>query len=121
LQINKNSPAAMGRPLTDAQDILKLTPDELILIMACTRSGGAGDFDLWMAERSNIGDDFNAPTNLSELNTESRENGGSLSSDGLVIAYAFEKVCHVCVRIIKRPLNLSVFSKKIKNNPPVFR
>ena len=76
---------SVNRPAFDQQP--SLTPDELFMVFTSTRTGGAGDYDLWTAERADRGDAFSTPTNLAELNTSARELGASMSADGLSLYF----------------------------------
>lgn len=64
-----------------------LTPDERTLIWESVRPGGAGDSDLWLAERPSRAEDFGSPRNLAELNTPAEDGGPSLSSDGRILFF----------------------------------
>jgi hypothetical protein len=64
-----------------------LDGDERLLIFESFRGGGAGDSDLWMAERACASDAFSSPANLAELNPASRAGGPSLSRDGLTLYF----------------------------------
>jgi Tol biopolymer transport system component len=73
---------------SDADDHLPaLSADERVLVFASNRPGGAGEFDLWMAERDDPQGDFNLPVPLVELNQEGRDAGPSLSADGLTLYF----------------------------------
>jgi Tol biopolymer transport system component len=65
-----------------------MTADGLKIVFSSERVGGRGDGDLWMANRSSKENPWSKPVNLgSEINTEGREWGPAISSDGLKLRY----------------------------------
>lgn len=64
-----------------------LTPDGLRLLFTSGRPGGEGGHDLYQATRPTRADPFSAPQNLTALNSSSREDGPSVSADGLTLYY----------------------------------
>ncbi|MFO8057317.1 MAG: S8 family serine peptidase, partial [bacterium] len=64
-----------------------LMPDEKTIYFRSNGSGGEGPPDIYKATRSNIGDAFGTPQNISELNTSSREGDPCLSRDGLTMFF----------------------------------
>jgi len=61
-----------------------IPPDGLSLYFSSTRSGGHGDYDLWVSKRPTIDDDWASPINLgSEINSSAGEYEPYISSDGL--------------------------------------
>jgi Tol biopolymer transport system component len=65
-----------------------LSPDGLGLFFVSTRGGGQGASDIWLARRPTLTDPFTTVTNVSELNTSSRDEGITLSRDGLTAIFA---------------------------------
>ncbi len=61
-----------------------LSADELTVYFSSARTG---DGDLYQASRASLGEDFDNPIPLSELNTVAWESGGSVSADGLTIVF----------------------------------
>ncbi len=59
-----------------------LSKDGLTLILASDRPGGSGDFDLWVSQRDSLDSPWQAPQNLTMLNTSSRDFAPYLTSDG---------------------------------------
>jgi hypothetical protein len=55
------------------------------------RSGGTGKEDIWQATRSAADAAWNTPTPVGELNTNVRETGLALSSDGLRIWFSSDR------------------------------
>ncbi len=69
-----------------ALDLLpRLSPDGLTLFFESTREGGSGSADIWAAERSTPTAPFGTPVPRDDLNTPSREEGLTLTSDGLTV------------------------------------
>lgn len=74
---------------TKAADVQPaLTTDGLGVILASTREGGAGGFDLWIARRDTTSEPFRAPTSLSEVNTAADEYAGWISPDGCRVYFS---------------------------------
>ncbi|MEX2187299.1 MAG: PEP-CTERM sorting domain-containing protein [Pirellulales bacterium] len=65
-----------------------ISADGLVLTYHSERSGGLGDRDVWQATRTSVALPWNAPTNLGPpVNTSAREQGPSLSADGLTLIF----------------------------------
>jgi hypothetical protein len=78
----------MGTNLHEATiDYMFLTPDELVLYLTSSRTGGAGGTDIWMATRATTAVNFDTPINIAALNTASPESGGWVSADNCVIYF----------------------------------
>lgn len=59
-----------------------VSSDELVMYFASDRPGGHGDFDIWMASRESINEQFSNVTNLGKhINTEGKEQFPTLRSD----------------------------------------
>ncbi len=56
--------------------------DGLRVLLATNRDGGAGGFDLWIAERSSVASPFGPLEPIPELNSDVNEFAGWLSADG---------------------------------------
>ena len=83
-------PVNPGSPLNTAQGELYayLPADGLELYFSSNRSGGYGNYDLWMAGRSSRDADWDAPENLGPvINSSAVEAGPWLSPDGLELYY----------------------------------
>jgi Tol biopolymer transport system component len=65
-----------------------LAPDALGLFFVSTRSGGQGASDIWQARRGSLTDQWSNVTNVGELNTSQRDEGITLSRDGLTAIFA---------------------------------
>ena len=77
---NVNSPSEEIGP--------SISADELILLFASDRSGGEGDFDIWMTSRTNVSDPFGSRVNLgSTVNTSSSDKFPNFSSDGQMLYF----------------------------------
>jgi hypothetical protein len=68
---------------TSDEERPSLTRDGLTLFFSSDRPGGEGNRDIWMATRDAVGDPFDGPINVSELNSPGTEQGPEISSDGL--------------------------------------
>jgi Tol biopolymer transport system component len=83
-----SAPVLLAGVNTSAVDHLpSLTRDELTLLFVSDRSGGSGESDIWMAQREARNEDFSGLTNLTELNTSSREERPAQTTDALTIYF----------------------------------
>jgi hypothetical protein len=65
-----------------------LSGDGLELYFIANRPGGYGDWDLWMASRATVNDNWGTPVNLGPtINTADRENAPCVSPDGLLLFF----------------------------------
>lgn len=64
-----------------------LTPDGLTLLFTSARPGGEGGHDLYQATRTSRTAPFSAPRNLTALNSPDREDGPTVSADGLTLFF----------------------------------
>jgi hypothetical protein len=84
-----STPVLVGNVNSDKIDYLPwLAHDRLGLYFVSTRDGGQGSSDIWLASRGVLTDQWTAPTNVSELNTSARDEGITLSRDGLTAIFA---------------------------------
>jgi hypothetical protein len=76
-------PAEVVSELDSEQQEWLPTPsaDGLTIYFASKRSGGAGDFDIWVAHRGRVDAAFDQPTPVLELDTPALEAPGFLSPD----------------------------------------
>ncbi|MHB1036111.1 MAG: dockerin type I domain-containing protein [Pirellulales bacterium] len=65
----------------------ELSADGLSLFFFSDRPGGKGNYDIWMATRSNVAAFFGTPINLESINTSDLESGPSISADGLTLVF----------------------------------
>lgn len=87
-----STPVLVGNVNSTAIDYLPwLAPDRLGLYFVSTRAGGQGSSDIWVARRGALTDQWTAPTNVSELNTSGRDEGITLSRDGLTAIFASDR------------------------------
>lgn len=83
------SPAPVPGVNSSDMDLLpRLSPDGSTLWFESTRAGGSGNSDLWEAVRSSPGGSFSAPRPRSDLNTDAREEGFTLSADQRTVILA---------------------------------
>lgn len=66
----------------------ELSPGGLSLFFVSSRPGGSGQSDIWAAKRSDPMASFAAPVSRGDLNSAGRDEGLSLSRDGLSILFA---------------------------------
>jgi Tol biopolymer transport system component len=64
-----------------------ISKDGLSLLFASNRSGGAGDFDIWVASRPDFTSPFNPPVNVAEINSPFEDSAPTLTADGLTIYF----------------------------------
>ena len=84
------APVNMGTPFNSSSMEVSstLSHDELIFIFGSTRSGGSGNYDLWMCTRPSVQDAWGPPVNMGQpLNSGSHDYYGNLSPDGLVMFF----------------------------------
>ena len=62
--------------------------DGLMAVVASTRSGGAGGFDLWMASRSDRGAPFDLPAPMTIANSAGTDADPILSADDRELFYS---------------------------------
>ena len=65
-----------------------ISADGLSLFFHSNRPGGYGNWDIWVATRATIDDEWGTPMNLgSTVNSGQREGGPSISADGLILFF----------------------------------
>ena len=65
-----------------------ISADGLSLYFASVRPGGSGDFDLWVATRASMADDWSIPANLgATVNSSAKEWFPCISADGLTLYF----------------------------------
>ena len=80
------TPTNLGPTVNGPDDVLGvcISYDRLELYFCSDRPGGYGGYDLWMATRTTIDDDWSAPMNLGQnVNSQSDCMAPSISADGL--------------------------------------
>jgi Tol biopolymer transport system component len=84
-----SSPVVVQGVNTEAIEYLPwLAPDGLGLFFVSTREGGQGASDIWLARRTTLTDQWSTATNVNELNTSQRDEGITLSRDGLTAIFS---------------------------------
>jgi len=68
-----------------------LTQDGLTIVFSSTRPGGAGEYDLWIATRTDTESAFGEPQNLEALNTAYTDDSPGLSPDGRGIYFCSDR------------------------------
>jgi Tol biopolymer transport system component len=71
----------------NSDDGAQLSPDELTVYFASSRSGDAGGWNLWTATRPALGQPFARVTALSQVNSSSDDSDPSVTADGLTLYY----------------------------------
>src|SRR5690606_12460354 len=61
--------------------------DGLEIVFDSNRDGGVGGFDIWAASRAAVDDEWSAPYNHTEVNSDANETRASLSGDGLTLVF----------------------------------
>jgi len=88
------TPVNMGAPPNSSENEVSPTVsgDGLTLIFASSRSGGSGDYDLWMSMRATVHDPWDPPVNLvPSVNTGSWDSEVGLSADGLALVFSSDR------------------------------
>ncbi|HEU4578412.1 MAG TPA: hypothetical protein VFS67_09165 [Polyangiaceae bacterium] len=70
----------------------RLSRDERRLIFVSGRDSPNEGSNLWMAERGSKEEEFSAPVEVPGINTDAREEGFSLSDDGLTLFFASNRL-----------------------------
>jgi hypothetical protein len=90
LEDNWNTPVNLGAPVNISSDdwAPSISSDGLELYFTSSRSGGYGNWDLWVTTRATTDDNWGDPINLgSKINTSAQENWPGISPDGLVLFF----------------------------------
>jgi len=85
------TPVNMGAPLNSGSPDISptISHDGLTFIFASTRSGGLGDYDLWMSTRPAAEGDWAAPVNMGPaVNSSAYDGEVCLSTDGLALFFS---------------------------------
>lgn len=69
-----------------------LSQDGLVLWFGSSRTGTAGDMDLWTASRTTRAGLFASPTGLSEINTAAKEDDPGVSGDELELYFMSDRL-----------------------------
>jgi hypothetical protein len=90
LQAGSFGPATVVKELssTAGEAHIYVSEDGRHALLASTRDGGAGGWDLWVATRGAPSERFAQPTPLAEVNTTSDEYGGWISPDGCRVYFS---------------------------------
>ena len=72
----------------DWQQAPNISADGLTLLFGSTRSGGVGDWDIWMTTRPTVSEPWGPPVNLGEpINSAALDRSPCLSADGLTLFF----------------------------------
>jgi hypothetical protein len=77
---------------TDLEHLPRLTRDELTLLFVSGRDSPNAGSNIWVAERTSRGDAFGPASELTGANSNAREEGFSLSADGLTLYFSSDRV-----------------------------
>lgn len=78
---------------SDSLDHLpRLSPDELTLMFVSGRDGESAFSNIWISERASRDAAFSEPVELARINSDVREEGFTLSSDGLTLLFASNRL-----------------------------
>jgi len=120
------TPVNMGAPLnsgsTDMCPII--SHDGLTFIFASRyRSGGLGNFDLWMSTRPAAEGDWAAPVNMGPaVNSSAYDGDGCLSTDGLALFFASDRPGgrgSYDIWMTTRPSQAAAWSPPVNLGPPI--
>ena len=82
------APAPFGPAITGNDDLNCFSCDGLELYFDSPRSGGQGNFDLWVLTRASVDDDWGTPVNLGPaVNSPHDDMLASISADGLTLCF----------------------------------
>ena len=99
---SKDEPWGPATTYTDLGDALDLdfAPDGLTVYFDSGRSGGYGDWDIWMATRETVDAPWGEPVNLgSNVNDSRGQYCPSISNDGLALFFNNGGLHHISVAI----------------------
>lgn len=82
-------PAVNG---ADLEHLPRLTRDELTILFVSGRDSPNAGSNIWLAERSSRSEAFGPARELPGVNTNAREEGFSLSADGLTLYFASDRI-----------------------------
>jgi len=85
-------PAVNGPGL---EHLPRLSRDELTILFVSSRSSPNAFSNLWMAQRAHRADEFAAPVEVPGINTAAREEGFSLTPDGLTLFFASDRAAEL--------------------------
>jgi hypothetical protein len=89
-----DTPVNLGPVInSSAQEVsVSISNDALVMIFASNRTGGSGNYDLWMSTRPTTQQDWGTPVNLGSLvNSSGADYECCLSCDGLVLLFMSDR------------------------------
>ena len=69
---------------TNIEQHPRLAPNGFSLSLSSDRTGTLGGLDIWVAERSSPSGDFDTPSQMTDLSSDSLDSGATFSRDGLL-------------------------------------
>jgi len=97
-----------------------ISGDGLTLYFSSRRSGGYGDYDLWMATRQTVNDDWSEAINLGPtVNNPGYESAPDISADGLSLFFSSRREGSIDLYVVTRPGKEEAWRSPIKLGPGV--
>ena len=69
-----------------------ISPDDLTMYITSGRAGGTGDYDIWVATRSDPSAAFDPPTPVTAVNSTSSDFDPTITADGLTLFFASRRM-----------------------------
>ena len=119
------TPVNMGAPLNSGNNDIcpAISHDGLTFIFASTRSGGFGDYDLWMSTRPTAESEWAEPVNMGlPVNSSAGEVELWLSPDGLVLLFCSDRsggMGSYDMWLATRPSQAAAWGPPVNLGPPV--
>jgi len=119
------APDNVGAPLNSGSHEISptISHDGLTFIFASKRSGGRGDYDLWMSTRPTAESDWAAPVNMGPaVNSSAYDAEPCLSTDGLVLFFCSNRsggMGSYDVWMTTRPSQAATWSPPVNLGPPI--
>jgi len=97
---------------TASDDAASLSGDQLTAYLSSNRPGGMGGYDIWIATRTALTQEFGAPRLLEAVNTPLDERSPVTNRDGLQLFFTsnFQASGLHDIRVASRPSTLATFS-----------
>jgi hypothetical protein len=95
----------------DLDHLPRLLPDELTLMFVSGRDSPNGASNIWGTERSSRDEDFSVPMEIAGVNTDAREEGFTLTIDGLTLFFASNRLAaaDMDIWVATRPRGVGAF------------
>ena len=119
------TPVNVGAPVNSGSEEVSptISHDGLTFIFASKRSGGRGDYDLWMSTRPAAESDWAAPVNMGQaVNSSAYDAEPCLSTDGLVLFFCSNRsggMGSYDVWMTTRPSQAAAWDPPVNLGPPI--